>query len=132
MNAALYVRPFLFGSGPQLGLKASEEYQFVVVVVPIGGGYYGNAVKAVTALIVDDYDRSAPRGMGAYKVRCCIVQIKGCAQPASLTPRTSRLCPSRRLATMHPHCYPIASQPRRAARLRSPWTPSLTSTTIRA
>jgi len=37
MNASLYVRPVLFGSGPQLGLKPAAEYTFLVFVVPIGG-----------------------------------------------------------------------------------------------
>ncbi|CAK8987110.1 unnamed protein product [Durusdinium trenchii] len=62
-GASLYLRPFMVGSGPQLGLGASSEYTFMVVASPVGP-YYGSAVPAT---VVEDYDRAAPMGVGAVK-----------------------------------------------------------------
>ncbi|KAI9368604.1 aminotransferase [Aspergillus egyptiacus] len=64
-GAALYIRPLVFGSSPQLGLSAPEEYTFVVFVMPTGV-YHGSC--AVDALILEEFDRAAPRGTGSVKV----------------------------------------------------------------
>jgi len=64
-GGALYVRPQLYGSSAQLGLNAPDEYTFCVFVVPTGV-YLG--MQAVKALIVDDFDRAAPKGTGHAKV----------------------------------------------------------------
>jgi len=66
-GGSLYIRPMLFGNGAQLGLGPAPEYSFCVVVVPVGP-YYKSGLKAVDALVMDDYDRAAPRGVGAVKV----------------------------------------------------------------
>lgn len=64
-GAAMYVRPMLFGSSAQLGLSPPDGYTFVVFVMPTGV-YHG--VHAVDALILEDFDRSAPFGTGDAKV----------------------------------------------------------------
>ncbi|KAF2863564.1 branched-chain amino acid aminotransferase II [Piedraia hortae CBS 480.64] len=64
-KAALYIRPLLFGSSAHLGLSACEDYTFVVYVNPVGV-YHGT--EPVAALILEDIDRTAPEGSGAYKV----------------------------------------------------------------
>jgi branched-chain amino acid aminotransferase len=64
-GAAMYIRPLLFGSSAQLGLSAPDEYTFVVFVMPTGV-YHG--IHAVDALILEDFDRSAPEGTGSAKV----------------------------------------------------------------
>lgn len=64
-GAAMYIRPLLFGSSAQLGLNPPEEYLFVVYVMPTGV-YHG--VHAVDALILEDFDRSAPEGTGHAKI----------------------------------------------------------------
>jgi branched-chain amino acid aminotransferase len=69
-NGALYARPFMFGSGPRLGLGPSPEYTFGVFVNPVGS-YYPEGdghMKAVDGLVNDDYDRAAPMGCGDVKV----------------------------------------------------------------
>jgi len=66
-GGALYVRPVLFGSGPQLGVNPAPEYTFIVFVVPVGP-YYTSGLKPVRAVVLDDYDRAAPRGVGNIKV----------------------------------------------------------------
>mmetsp|Transcript_26821 Transcript_26821/g.56628 ORF Transcript_26821/g.56628 Transcript_26821/m.56628 type:complete len:406 (+) Transcript_26821:281-1498(+) len=67
-GGALYLRPLLFGSGPRIGLQPAEEYTFIVLVIPVGDYYKGGLAKPVNGLIVEDYDRAAPLGVGAAKV----------------------------------------------------------------
>ncbi|KAJ5133059.1 Aminotransferase lcsP [Penicillium atrosanguineum] len=64
-GAAMYVRPLLFGSSAQLGLSPPDGYTLVVFVMPTGV-YHG--ANAVDALILEDFDRSAPHGTGHAKV----------------------------------------------------------------
>jgi branched-chain amino acid aminotransferase len=66
-GGALYVRPVLFGTGPRIGLQPADEYSLVVMVLPVAD-YYKGGLKPVTAVVIDDYDRAAPRGVGAAKV----------------------------------------------------------------
>lgn len=67
-GGALYLRPLLFGSGPRIGLQPADEYTFIVMVMPVGDYYKGGLAKPVDGLIIDDYDRAAPKGVGAAKV----------------------------------------------------------------
>lgn len=66
-GAALYIRPLLFGSGPEVGVKPSEEYTFMVFVTPVGP-YFKGGIKPVNMMICRDVDRAAPLGTGVYKV----------------------------------------------------------------
>lgn len=61
----LYIRPIVFGSGPQLLLRPTDGYTFCVYVTP-AAAYHG--INAVDALILEDFDRTAPRGTGSGKV----------------------------------------------------------------
>ena len=66
-GASLYLRPLLFGSGPQVGVKPAEEYMFMVFVTPVGP-YFKEGFKPVDIQLVRDYDRAAPLGTGHIKV----------------------------------------------------------------
>ena len=66
-GGALYIRPLLFGSGPQIGIHPADEYVFLVLVVPVGP-YYKGGLKPVRAVVLDEYDRAAPHGVGHIKV----------------------------------------------------------------
>lgn len=66
-GAALYIRPLLFGSGPEVGVKPSAEYTFMVFVTPVGP-YFKGGIKPVNMMICRDVDRAAPLGTGEYKV----------------------------------------------------------------
>ena len=66
-GGSLYVRPLLVGSGPQIGVAPADEYTFMIMVMPVGP-YYKGGLKPVRAVILDDYDRAAPQGMGDVKV----------------------------------------------------------------
>ena len=65
LGSAMYVRPLLFGSSAQLGLDPAEEYTFTVYVMPTGV-YHG--VHPIDGLILEDFDRAAPKGTGAAKI----------------------------------------------------------------
>mmetsp|Transcript_18293 Transcript_18293/g.41963 ORF Transcript_18293/g.41963 Transcript_18293/m.41963 type:complete len:414 (+) Transcript_18293:204-1445(+) len=67
-GGALYIRPLLFGSGPRIGLQPADEYTFVIMVMPVADYYEGGLSTPVDALIITDYDRAAPQGVGAVKV----------------------------------------------------------------
>ena len=64
-GATLYVRPYMFGSSPVIGVKPAEEYQFRVFTTPVGPYFKGGA-KPIT-IRVSDYDRAAPHGTGHIK-----------------------------------------------------------------
>lgn len=66
-GAALYFRPLLLGSGPQIGVKPAEEYLFMVFVGPVGP-YFKEGFNPVKIQLVRDYDRAAPHGTGHIKV----------------------------------------------------------------
>ena len=66
-GATLYIRPLLFGSGAEVGVKPASEYTFLVFVTPVGP-YFKDGVKPVNMLICRDVDRAAPLGTGIYKV----------------------------------------------------------------
>lgn len=66
-GAALYIRPFLFGTGAQVGVKPANEYMFVIFVTPVGP-YFKGGFQPTPFVIMREFDRSAPLGMGKYKV----------------------------------------------------------------
>ncbi len=66
-GGSLYIRPLLIGSGPQIGIAPAPEYTFLVLVMPVGP-YYKGGLQPVKAMIMDEYDRAAPLGVGHVKV----------------------------------------------------------------
>jgi branched-chain amino acid aminotransferase len=66
-GATLYIRPLLYGSGPEVGVKPSSEYAFIVFVSPVGP-YFKGGVKPVNMRVCREYDRAAPLGTGNIKV----------------------------------------------------------------
>ncbi len=64
-GATLYIRPFMFGSNEVIGVKPAEEYQFRILVTPVGPYFKGGA-KAIT-IRISDFDRAAPHGTGHIK-----------------------------------------------------------------
>jgi len=64
-GASLYVRPYMFGINPVIGVKPATDYQFRVFVTPVGP-YFKGGIKPLR-LRIADYDRAAPRGTGHIK-----------------------------------------------------------------
>ncbi|MBS1370378.1 MAG: branched-chain amino acid aminotransferase [Lentisphaeria bacterium] len=95
-GGALYIRPVMFGTTPQIGVGASLEYELVIMVVPVGA-YYKGGIKPVDAMISRDYDRAAPHGTGHIKaagnyaaslISSKQAKGKGCAVALFLDPAT--------------------------------------------
>ncbi len=66
-GGSLYIRPVMVGTAATIGIAPSNEYEFIILVVPVGP-YYKGGIKPVRALINDDYDRAAPNGTGHIKI----------------------------------------------------------------
>lgn len=64
-GATLYIRPYIFGSSPVIGVKPADEYQFRILCTPVGP-YFKAGVKPIT-IKVSDFDRAAPHGTGNIK-----------------------------------------------------------------
>ena len=64
-GATMYLRPYMFASGPVIGVKPAKEYQFRIFCTPVGPYFKGGA-KPIT-LCVSDFDRAAPHGSGHIK-----------------------------------------------------------------
>lgn len=64
-GASLYIRPYMFGTNPVIGVKPATEYQYRAFVTPVGPYFKGGA-KPLT-ICVSDFDRAAPNGTGHIK-----------------------------------------------------------------
>ena len=64
-GATLYIRPYMFGINPVIGVKPATEFQYRVFTTPVGPYFKGGA-KPIT-IRVSDFDRAAPRGTGHIK-----------------------------------------------------------------
>lgn len=64
-GATLYLRPYMFGINPVIGVKPADDYQFRIFATPVGPYFKGGA-KPLT-IKVSDFDRAAPNGTGCIK-----------------------------------------------------------------
>ena len=64
-GATLYIRPYIFGTNPVIGVKPADEYQFRIFTTPVGP-YFKGGVRPLT-IRVSDFDRAAPHGTGHIK-----------------------------------------------------------------
>ena len=67
VDASLYLRPLLIGTGAQVGVKAADEYTLIVFVTPVGA-YFAGGEKLIKGVVMRDYDRAAADGTGQVKV----------------------------------------------------------------
>ncbi|KAH8054784.1 branched-chain-amino-acid transaminase [Aureococcus anophagefferens] len=65
-GGAMYIRPYIFGHGPQLGLSPAPTFSFCVLAIPVSS-YYAGGLKPIDVLVADGYDRAAPQGVGNVK-----------------------------------------------------------------
>lgn len=66
VGESLYIRPLMFATEVALGVRASRDYDFLVIASP-AGAYFPQGVKPVTVWISEDFVRAAPGGTGAAK-----------------------------------------------------------------
>ena len=64
-GATLYIRPYMMGTNPVIGVKPADEYQFRIFCTPVGPYFKGGANPIV--IKVSDFDRAAPQGTGHIK-----------------------------------------------------------------
>lgn len=64
-GATLYIRPYVFGVNPVIGVKPADEYEFRMFCTPVGP-YFKDGAKPIT-IRVSDVDRAAPHGTGNIK-----------------------------------------------------------------
>ena len=64
-GATLYIRPYMFGLNPVIGVKPADVFQFRMFCTPVGP-YFKGGIKPLT-IRVSDVDRAAPRGTGNIK-----------------------------------------------------------------
>lgn len=63
---SLYIRPFIYGADPFLGVKPAKEYKFILLLSPVGA-YYPEGFKPVKILVTDEYVRAVRKGLGDCK-----------------------------------------------------------------
>jgi len=87
-GAALYIRPFMFATDNALGVRASSNYVYCVILSPVGP-YYQEGFNPVSLYVSDEFTRAAKGGLGEAKTGANYAasllagrnaRKKGCAQ----------------------------------------------------
>lgn len=65
-GTSLYIRPFIISTEPYLGVASSQQYQFIVILSPVGS-YYKEGVNPVEILVENEYVRAVVGGTGEAK-----------------------------------------------------------------
>ena len=65
-GTSLYIRPFIIATEPYLGVAASKNYQFIIIMSPVGS-YYKEGLNPVKILVEKQYVRAVVGGTGEAK-----------------------------------------------------------------
>ncbi len=63
---SLYIRPFIYGTDPFLGVRPSKSFKLIILLSPVGA-YYPEGFKPVKILVTDEYVRAVRKGLGDCK-----------------------------------------------------------------
>lgn len=94
LGASLYIRPFMFASGSQLGVRRSSEHTFICYATPVGP-YFPQGFTSTISVFLTLLDRVAPAGTGnakgganyAQSIRALEeAQAQGCQAPLFTQP----------------------------------------------
>ncbi|MDL2209569.1 branched-chain amino acid aminotransferase [Desulfovibrio sp. OttesenSCG-928-O18] len=66
-ESSMYIRPFMFGTQDQLGVKSSDTYVFCLMLSPSGPYYKGGFSNPVKLLITQKFHRAVSGGTGTSK-----------------------------------------------------------------
>ena len=66
IGTSLYVRPIIIATEPFLGVRPAKSYLYYIILSPVGA-YYPEGMNPVKILVVDEYARAVPGGVGAAK-----------------------------------------------------------------
>lgn len=65
-GTSLYIRPFIIATEPYLGVRPSKDYQFIVILSPVGA-YYESGINPVKIAVENEYVRAVKGGTGEAK-----------------------------------------------------------------
>lgn len=65
-GTSLYIRPFIIGTDPKLGVHPSNHYLFIVILSPVGA-YYPEGINPVKIYVEPYYVRAVKGGTGFAK-----------------------------------------------------------------
>lgn len=65
-GTSLYIRPAIIATDEYVGIKASDNYRFFIIMCPVGA-YYSAGFDPVKIWITKDYVRAVPGGVGEAK-----------------------------------------------------------------
>lgn len=80
-EGALYLRPLLFGSGADLGVKPSSAYTFVIYASPVGS-YFDPSAAGARMQLCTSHQRAPPAGIGNVKAAGNYAQCFGAQRDA--------------------------------------------------
>ncbi len=63
---SLYIRPFIIATEPCFGVRASNNYKFMIILSPVGP-YYPEGFLPVPIMVTDKYVRAIRKGTGDCK-----------------------------------------------------------------
>lgn len=66
-GTSLYIRPFIIGTQPFLGVHPSNEYKLIIILAP-SGHYYPNGLSPTKIFVEDKYVRAVIGGTGNTKI----------------------------------------------------------------
>lgn len=65
-GTSLYIRPFIIGTEPFLGVAPAKKYQFYIILSPVGA-YYAEGINPVKIAVEDKFVRAVVGGTGEAK-----------------------------------------------------------------
>jgi len=65
-GTSLYIRPFVIATQATLGVSPSEQYQFMIILSPVGS-YYDEGINPVSIYVESEYVRAVAGGVGNAK-----------------------------------------------------------------
>lgn len=65
-GTALYIRPYVFGTEPNINVVPSKEYKLMIILSPVGA-YYPEGINPVKIAVETDYVRAVLGGTGEAK-----------------------------------------------------------------
>ena len=65
-GTSLYIRPFIIGCDPFLGVHPSAQYKFIIILSPVGA-YYASGLNPIKIYVEPQYVRAVRGGIGYAK-----------------------------------------------------------------
>jgi branched-chain amino acid aminotransferase len=67
VGTSLYIRPFIIGDSPVLGVKPAKHYTFGIIMCPVGP-YYANGLSPTKIFVEEEFVRAVMGGTGYAKI----------------------------------------------------------------